>query len=71
MLSKEERQEMIEMAKSETIHQEFRMLRHSSQINWDNPIDINQLMKFLTTMSMLNPQTSRKQGFIDDSKFKL
>ena len=55
MLSEQERREMAEMARSPAIREEFERLRRASQLDPSQPVDLDQLLDFLTTMSRCFP----------------
>ncbi|MBI2093794.1 MAG: hypothetical protein HYT88_03620 [Candidatus Omnitrophica bacterium] len=60
MLSEEERREMLEMAKSTKIREEFRILKAASR----RSLNVDQLMSFLTGMSELNPTLVQRTRFV-------
>ena len=55
MLSEEEKREMKEMAQSSAIREEFEKVRSLSQLPRSEPVDLDQLVAFLTFMSRLSP----------------
>ena len=55
MLSEEEKREMKEVARSPAIREEFEKVRALSQLPRSEPVDLDQLVKFLTFMSRLSP----------------
>ena len=54
MLSEEEKREMKEMAQSPAIRKEFEKVRALSQLPRSEPVDLDQLVTFLTFMSRLS-----------------
>ena len=60
MLSEEEKREMKEAARSTALRNEFDAIRALSRLPADTPVDLNQLMRFLTFMSRLNPTAARR-----------
>ena len=54
MLSEEEKREMKDMARSPAIREEFEKVRALSQLPRSEPVDLDQLVKFLTFMSRLS-----------------
>ena len=55
MLSEQEKREMKEMAGSAVIREEFEQLRKASQLDPDQPIDLDRLLAWLTMMNRLFP----------------
>ncbi len=58
MLSDEEKREMLELASSEQIREEFRALKEASR--GGAPLDVDALIRFLSTMSRLAPARPRE-----------
>lgn len=56
MLSEQEKREMKEMAASAAVREEFEQLRKLSQLDPDQPVDLDRLMDFLSTMTRFGPQ---------------
>lgn len=59
MLSEQERRDMKEMAASTAVREEFRQLKAASRLPLSQPVDLDQLLDFLTTMSRLAPEPAR------------
>ena len=55
MLTEQEKQELLEMASSRSLRQEFRVLRRSSRPQVPSAIDLDALIRFLTFMSQVTP----------------
>ena len=55
MLSERERQEMKAVAADPAVREEFRRAKEASRIPLDEPVDLNGLCDFLTTMNNLCP----------------
>ena len=55
MLSEEEKRQLKEMAQSAAIREEFRAVQAASRFPTDRPLDLDQFLDFLTTMSRLGP----------------
>ncbi len=64
MLSEEEKQELRAMASSSAIRDEFRQLRKSSYPDPERPVDIDQLLSFLTAMSRLSSVPAQPRAFV-------
>ena len=64
MLSGEEKQELKAMANSSAIREEFRQLRKASNGDAERPVDIDQLLSFLTMMSQLCPGANSNKAFV-------
>ena len=64
VLSEEEKQELKSMASSSVIRDEFRQLRKSSYSDPEKPVDIDQLLSFLTTMSRLSSVPAQPRAFV-------
>lgn len=71
MLSEEERREMREMAQSEAIREEFCRLKAASRLDPTQPVDLDQLLDFLTTMSRLSAQPLPQRPFVAYSRVLL
>lgn len=71
MLSEEEKREMQEMAKSDAVREEFRRLRAASKLPRSTPVDLDQLLDFLTTMSRLCPTPPPPRPFVPYSRVLL
>ena len=55
MLSEQEKREMKEMAASAAIRKEFEHLRKIAQFPHDQPMDLNGLVEWLSTMNRCFP----------------
>ena len=64
MLSEEEKQELISLANSSTLREEFRQLRKSSYVGTERPIDLDHLLSFLTAMSHLCSVSPSQKAFV-------
>ena len=71
MLSEEERREMKVMAASATLREEFNRLRAASRCPPGQPMDVDQLLDFLTTMSRLSSQPPSPRPFLPYSRVRL
>ena len=64
MLSEEEKRELKEMAASAAIREEFEQLRAASRLPRSQPVDLDQLLDFLTTMARLCPTPPPPRPFV-------
>jgi len=64
MLSEDEKRELRSLASSPTLRNEFRQLRKSSYAGTERPIDVDQLISFLTTMSRLCSTPPQPRSFV-------
>lgn len=71
MLSEEERKEMKAMAASASIREEFEQLRAASRCPPGQPMDVDQLLDFLTTISRLSTQPLPPRPFVPYSRVLL
>lgn len=72
MLTEEEKRELLEMARSEKIREEFRKLAVKVYPMKGGEIDLDWYLKFLTTFSNLfNNQRYPKKRLPDSGKFLL
>ena len=55
MLSDEEKRELKAMASSKALREEFERLRAASAFPRSQPVNLDQFIDFLTTMSRLSP----------------
>lgn len=55
MLSEQEKREMREMAASVAIREEFEQLRKAAQFPHDQPMDLDGLVEWLSTMNRCFP----------------
>ncbi len=68
VLSEEEKQEMRDLAGSQTVRDEFRLLRRLSQAR---PVSIDVFIQFLTSMARLHPEAARPRDFVEYKNVKL
>lgn len=68
MLSDEEKREMTDLAGSQTVRNEFRLLRRLSQAR---PAGLDAFIQFLTSMARLRPEAARPRDFIEYKNVKL
>jgi hypothetical protein len=59
MLSDEERRDLLAMAGSTSLRDEFRALKAASQLDPSQPVDLDRFMEFLSAMSRLAELQSR------------
>jgi hypothetical protein len=59
VLTEREKQELLEMASSPSLRQEFHALRRSSRPQAPRAMDLDNLMRFLTFMSAVAPVSTR------------
>lgn len=69
MLSKNEKEEMKELAASHAVREEFRLLRKHSENAHTR--DVDRYIRFLSTMSRLNPHGPRPRPFVKYDHVKL
>jgi hypothetical protein len=69
VLSEKEKQEMRELAASEAIREEFRLLRKYSMKH--QPVGLDQYIRFLTAISRLNSKPARPRAFVEYTQVKL
>ena len=70
-LSDEERRELLEMAASATVREEFRRLKLLSVIPADHVVDLDQFVDFLTAMSHLSVRPAVPRPFVPYPKLLL
>lgn len=70
MLTEEEKQELKELAGSAAIREEFRLLRKNS-IAFQQHVDADQFISFLTAMSRLNPRPVAPRPFVPYKQVKI
>ena len=63
MLSEVEKRELISLANSSTLRDEFRRLRRASYAGFEKPMDIDQLLSFLNAMARLRPVPASSKPF--------
>ena len=71
MLSDEEKRQMREDANSEALRRDFRLLRTPPRFDPATPIDLDQLLDFLTTMSRLSSLPPPTRPFVPYSRVLL
>ena len=69
MLTEEERTELREMAASETLREEFRALRRSSQ-QLERRVSVDEFIRWLTAMARVLPKPSMPRRFIEYKNMK-
>lgn len=67
MLSEEEKKEMRSLGSSSAIREEFRQLRAEGE----RPINVDEFLNFLTTMSRLRPEAAKPRKFVPYSLVRL
>lgn len=70
MLSKEEKQELREMAASESLREEFRTMRKNSQAI-ESVIGVDELAHWLTVMARVCPGAPTPRRFVHYTDVKL
>jgi hypothetical protein len=68
MLSEEEKQELLDLAASPQVREEFRLLRRLSR---ERSIDVDELIRFLNFMARLHPASAAHRGFVTYTNVKL
>ncbi len=71
MLSEAQRRSMQEMAASAEVREEFRRVRSLSQLPLDRPVDLDELVRFLTTMSRVSTVAPKPRPFVEYTRIKL
>ena len=71
MLSDEEKRQMLEDARSEALRRDFALLQTPPRFPPSAPIDVDELLNFLTTMSRLCPTPPPPRPFITYSRVLL
>lgn len=69
MLSDKEKQELREMGASDTLRDEFRILRSNSRAI-EQSLSIDQLARWLTTINRICPGDPKPRKFITGRNFK-
>ena len=69
MLSDEEKQELRDMAASETLRTEFRVLRNNSRAI-EQRLSVDDLARWLTAINRICPGDPKLRKFITGSNFK-
>ena len=64
MLSEEEKQELRSLSQSSTVREEFRQLRMASRLRPEGPVNVDNLVSFLTTMARLSTLKVRPNPFV-------
>jgi hypothetical protein len=70
VLSKEEKQELREMAASESLRQEFRTMRKNSQ-SIEGRIGVDELAHWLTVMARVCPGSPKLRRFVHHTDVRL
>jgi hypothetical protein len=70
MLSKEEKQELLEMATSTTLREEFRTLRRNSRTR-EGDISADDLIRWLTAMAQICPKPATPRPFVHYTHAKI
>jgi predicted thioredoxin/glutaredoxin len=70
MLSEEEKREMIEMAASATLREEFWTLRKNSQA-LERRVSVDELLRWLTAMSRICPGSPLPRRLMRDTNMKI
>ena len=68
MLSDEEKKELLDLAASAQLRDDFRLLRRLSRAR---SIDVDEFIRFLTFMAQLNPAGRSQRAFIAYRNVKL
>ena len=68
MLSEPERQELKALARSHALREDCRRLTAATTAQ---PMDLDQLLNFLSAMSRLSPETSRPRQFLAYSRVRI
>ena len=61
MLSERARREMKEDAKSTTIRADFERLRRASRVDPSQPVDLDRVINFLSTMTRFGPPAAPRE----------
>jgi hypothetical protein len=69
VLSDKEKQDLRDLAGSQTVRDEFRLLRRLSLAH--RPVDIDSFIQFLTTMARLHPKPPPPRAFVEYTSVKL
>jgi hypothetical protein len=70
VLSDEEKRELKEMAASDSLRAEFRVLRRNSQ-ELAQSIGVDELARWLTAINRICPGVLTRRKFVNDSNFRL
>ena len=70
MLSEEEKQELREMAASESLREDFRTMRRNSRAT-EGHIGVDELAHWLTVMGRVCPGVPKPQRFVHYAKVKI
>jgi hypothetical protein len=70
MLSEEEKQELKEMAASETLREEFRTMRRNSEAI-ERTITVDELAHWLTVMARVCPGASKARPFVNYADMRI
>ena len=70
VLSEEEKRELREMAASEQLREEFRMLRKNSRAI-EGRVSVDELAHWLTVINRICPGDAKRRKFIHDADMRL
>ena len=70
MLTDEEKQELKELAGSDAVRDEFRLLRRNLMA-LQQRVDVDTFISFLTAMSRLNPKPAAPRAFVPYKQVKI
>jgi len=70
MLSDQEKQELLEMAASPVLREEFRTLRRNSD-DFARRVTVDELVKWLTAMSRFLPKPAEARRFVEYKNVKI
>lgn len=70
MLSEEEKQDLREMAASERLREEFRIMRKNSRAV-EGAIGVDELARWLTVMGSICPVASKPRRFVHYANVKI
>jgi len=70
VLTDEEKQELKELAGSDAVRDEFRLLRRNLMA-LQQRVDVDTFISFLTAMSRLNPKPAAPRAFVPYKQVKI
>jgi len=70
VLSEEEKQELREMAASESLREDFRTMRRNSR-TIEGQIGVDELAHWLTVMARVRPRAPKPQHFVHYTNVKI
>lgn len=70
MISEEEKQELREMAASETLREEFRTMRRNSE-SIERTITVDELAHWLTVMARVCPGAAKPRRFVNYADMRI